>query len=279
MGEIKLVALDMDGTTLNSDISLAGQTRQAIQAVMDYGIKIVPCTGRVMDEVPRDILDIPGICHAITSNGAQVTDLKNQKVLYSNTFKREELQEVVEILDHYDLMIEAYIDGGIWTEARCLERIWDYNVKEEYWSMFFKTRHAAPSRDTFIDRILCSPVEKFNIFFRHQKERARLAEQLRQKTEMTVICAAENNLEINNPTANKGDGLKHLCGRLNISGDEVMAIGDSNNDIEMLKYAGLAVAMGNGGERVKQVSDYVTTTNDDGGVALALDRFILKRPS
>lgn len=58
-----------------------------------------------------------------------------------------------------------------------------------------------------------------------------------------------------------------------------MAIGDSNNDIEMLKYAGLAVAMGNGGERVKQVSDYVTTTNDDGGVALALDRFILKRPS
>ncbi|MGL4282527.1 MAG: HAD-IIB family hydrolase [Eubacterium aggregans] len=96
---------------------------------------------------------------------------------------------------------------------------------------------------------------------------------------MTVICAAENNLEINNPTANKGDGLKHLCGRLNISGDEVMAIGDSNNDIEMLKYAGLAVAMGNGGELVKQVSDYVTTTNDDGGVALALDRFILKRPS
>ena len=85
MGEIKLVALDMDGTTLNSDISLAGQTRQAIQAVMDYGIKIVPCTGRVMDEVPRDILDIPGICHAITSNGAQVTDLKNQKVIYSTT--------------------------------------------------------------------------------------------------------------------------------------------------------------------------------------------------
>ncbi|MDD2415007.1 MAG: HAD hydrolase family protein, partial [Eubacteriaceae bacterium] len=80
---------------------------------------------------------------------------------------------------------------------------------------------------------------------------------------------------LNASTANKGDGLFHLCEELGLDRRQVMAMGDSNNDLDMLKFAGLAVAMGNAEERVKRISDFVTTTNDDLGVVKALKQFVL----
>ena len=172
-------------------------------------------------------------------------------------------------------MVDAYMDGEIWTEARFLERIWDYSVPERYWRMFFDTHHVTLGHDSLVDRILSHDVEKFNIFFRHLNERERLVEELRDKTNMTINVGAENNIEISNPTTNKGNSLAILCNRLDIKKDEVMAIGDSSNDVDMLKFSGLGIAMGNSSDALKDVSDYVVKSNDEAGVAEALERFIL----
>ena len=272
---IKLVALDMDGTTLQSDITVARETKVTIEKAVDQGIIVVPTTGRVFGELPAEITNIDGVSYAVTSNGAQVTDLKRRMTLYENPLAEKDLDAVLKILRQYDLMIEAYVEGQTVVIGECMKDLSAFHVPEVYWSFFEKTRKTIADPEEYYDFLYSHPVEKFNIFFRHMENRGELKDILENTTDLTITSAVENNLEINNPTANKWDGLKHLCRHLNIKYTEVMAMGDSNNDYEMLKHAGLAVAMENGIDRVKEISDFITKSNDEHGVAYALEKFIL----
>lgn len=272
---IKLVALDMDGTTLQSDITVARETKVTIEKAVDQGIIVVPTTGRVFGELPAEITNIDGVSYAVTSNGAQVTDLKRRMTLYENPLAEKDLDAVLKILRQYDLMIEAYVEGQTVVIGECMKDLSAFHVPEVYWDFFEKTRKTIADPEEYYDFLYSHPVEKFNIFFRHMENRGELKDILENTTDLTITSAVENNLEINNPTANKWDGLKHLCRHLNIKYTEVMAMGDSNNDYEMLKHAGLAVAMENGIDRVKEISDFITKSNDEHGVAYALEKFIL----
>lgn len=272
---IKLVALDMDGTTLQSDITVARETKVTIEKAVDQGIIVVPTTGRVFGELPAEITNIDGVSYAVTSNGAQVTDLKRRMTLYENPLAEKDLDAVLKILRQYDLMIEAYVEGQTVVIGECMKDLSAFHVPEVYWDFFEKTRKTIADPEEYYDFLYSHPVEKFNIFFRHMENRGELKDILENTTDLTITSAVENNLEINNPTANKWDGLKHLCRHLNIKYTEVMAMGDSNNDYEMLKHAGLAVAMENGIDRVKKISDFITKSNDEHGVAYALEKFIL----
>ncbi len=273
--DIKLLALDMDGTTLASDISLAQETKTSIIKAVDRGITVVPTTGRVFQELPKEILSLEGIDYAITSNGAQVTDIRKGCSLYTNSLSHEELHEIFEIFEDFDLMVDAYVEGKTLVTEYCFNHLADYNVPHQYWDFFKETRKPVKDPKAYREYLLTHAVEKFNIFFRDMSDRSRLAEVLKEKTALTIIQAAENNLEINNPTANKADGLRRLSEKLGIASEQIMAIGDSNNDYDMLSFAGFSVAMGNGMDRIKEISDFVTKTNDECGVAYAIDRFIL----
>lgn len=272
---IKLVALDMDGTTLQSDITLARETIVTIEKAVSQGIIVVPTTGRVFGELPEEITDIDGVSYAITSNGAQVTDLNRKMTLYENSLTKQDLDTVLKVLRQYDLMIEAYVGGRTVVIEDCMKDLSRFHVPEAYWDFFRETRHTIADPEDYFNFLYSHSVEKFNIFFSHMENRSELKTVLENTTDLTITSAVENNLEINNPTANKWDGLKHLCRHLNIQSTEVMAMGDSNNDYEMLKHAGLAVAMENGIDRVKEISDFITKTNDEHGVAYALEKFIL----
>ena len=170
---------------------------------------------------------------------------------------------------------EVYMEEGIRVENRCLMTLDHYNVPQRFHAFFKATRQPLPTHDCFLDYMVGRPVQKFNIFFRHLQERKRLKKQLERETDLKIVLSSENNLEINSPTANKGDGLCHLCEALDIPSSQVMAVGDSDNDLDMLNYAGLAVAMGNGNRHVKAAADWVTSDNDDLGVARALAKYIL----
>ena len=270
---IKLLALDMDGTTLGSDISVARETREAILGAVDAGVVVVPTTGRVLQELPQEITDLAGVNYAITSNGARVTD--RGKSIYTNPLSKAELERVFEIFKDFDLMLDAYVEGKTMVTQYSLDHLADYNVPAQYWDFFYETRKPVADEAAYMDYLMTHEVEKFNIFFKNMADRARLAAVLKAETTLTVTSAVENNLEINNPTANKADGLSHLCQTLDIAPAEVMAVGDSNNDYDMLSFAGLAVAMENGIDRVKAIADFVTKSNDALGVALAIDKFIL----
>jgi len=272
---IKLIALDMDGTVLNGSSKADEATLRAIRAAVKMGIRVVPCSGRHVCEVPEPVTSIDGVDEIITANGARVVHLGTQETLYENPIGPEDVARVLDILEQYDLMTEVYMEEGIRVESRCLMMLGHYNVPDRFHAFFRATRQPLPTHDCFLDYMIGRRVQKFNIFFRHPQEKKRLKKQLERETDLKIVLSSENNLEINSPTANKGDGLCHLCEALDIPSSQVMAVGDSDNDLDMLNYAGLAVAMGNGNRHVKAAADWVTSDNDDLGVARALAKYIL----
>ncbi|MEG1433082.1 MULTISPECIES: Cof-type HAD-IIB family hydrolase [Eubacterium] len=272
---IKLVALDMDGTTLDSNICLAPETREAIVRAIDAGVHVVPCTGRVFAQLPREILGIPGLNYAVTANGARVTDLReNNTLIYENPIHKDVLSMLLEIVTAYPVLLEVYIGGRTYMERSCFDAMGSYGVPEEYYSLFAESCQLIDSADDFKSLLKSQSVEKVNIFCSDTEIKGRMAKALNTTGEVMVTTSMETNLEINAATANKGDGLFHLCKNLGLHAQDVMAIGDSNNDMEMLKYAGLAVAMENASKPIKAISNFITTTNDALGVANAMNRFI-----
>lgn len=274
---IKLVAIDMDGTTLNSDVKLDKQTRDTIIRAIDAGVDVVPCTGRVFSQLPKDILDIPGLHYAITANGARVIDVQNHnKALYLNPMARDEMDKMIAILSRYELFIEAYINGKSYMEQKCMDHPGDYGVPEEYFTLFRECCEPVADYDSLLAMMAENPVEKINIFCADMAIKAAVMLELKGKTKFIVTTSLKTNMEINDATSHKGDGLSHLCQKLGIGQEEVMAVGDSNNDYTMLQYAGLAVAMENGNDNVKQMADFITKTNDELGLAYAMDKFLFK---
>ena len=118
-------------------------------------------------------------------------------------------------------------------------------------------------------------IEKINAFFDNMKERSAAIKELTEKNIASVSSALDNNIELNQFGCDKGDGLKHLAKCLGLTMDEVMACGDAGNDTMMIKAAGTGVVMGNGREELKAIADFVTKTNDEDGVAYAIEKLVL----
>lgn len=119
------------------------------------------------------------------------------------------------------------------------------------------------------------------MFFKDEENRQKAFRELSQLPDLAVTCSLSNNLEINHCTCNKGDALLNLGRILGIPLNEIMACGDGNNDLEMVREAGVGIAMENGEESVKEAADYITATNDEEGVARAIELFCdlkLKEP-
>ena len=119
-------------------------------------------------------------------------------------------------------------------------------------------------------------MENININFDDISEKPAMREKLLTIPEATITSSFNHNLEIGGATTSKADALEHMCGIFGITRDEMMAVGDSPNDIAMLKAAGIAVAVGNAKDEVKAVAEYVAPSNNDDGVADAIERFVLK---
>ncbi len=275
---IKLIALDLDGTTLDSNICLANETKKAIEMALDAGVQVVPCTGRVFTQLPKALKDIQNLRYAITANGARVTDMgRDNRSIYNNIITRDTVMHLLDIFEAHDILLESYLDGQTYITRQNIERLEALGVPETYFDFFIETCHIVETQEEYFRMIQEDKVEKFNIFCKDLDEREVIKQQLATTSDVMVTSSMPENIEINNATANKGNGLKRLCHSLGIHSKEVMAIGDSNNDMEMLKFAGLSVAMGNAAESVKAMSDYITKSNDAHGVAYALDKFILKQ--
>lgn len=274
---IKLLALDMDGTTLTSQVTLTAATRDAITAAIARGITVVPTSGRCLHTLPKEVLAIPGIRYAITSGGAAVNDLHTRTTLGTIPLTAEEVARTRALAGIFDVMIEAYIDGRIFLPKACLDNLAYYRILPRYHEFYRQNSVAIDEPEGFEEILENSPVEKLNISFHQAEDRSLLAGLLREKTRLTIIPAAENNLEINSGNANKAEGLKQLAVCLGIDASDIMAIGDSGNDVAMLRWAGCGIAMANAADNVKAVADAITATNDADGVACAIREHILRQ--
>lgn len=273
--KIKIIALDIDGTTLTSGLRLTWEVENAIRTALDRGIFVVPCSGRAFNQLPESILRIEQLQYAIAASGALLYDLGNyNQIIYDNPIAPETIQKLFKIIDRRDIMVESYIAGKPHCEKYVLDHIGDYGAPANYHNFFRDSNVPVASHEEFVKMNIEGRIEKINVFCPTMELRQELVEKIQENCEIKIASALGSVIEMTGKTADKGDGLKHLCSRLDVDPRQVMAVGDSNNDTAMLNFAGVAVAMGNSADEVKQHADFVTTSNDDNGVAKAIRWFI-----
>lgn len=275
---IKMIALDLDHTTLNEQSRLSAGNKKAMERAIEEGVSVVVATGRAFTALPEDVMSISGIEYIITSNGGEMRRMGDDgayKVIYSDPIDPEALKGVISVLKQYDFMVETFIEGKAYIE----KRYYDVIKKGEY----VGGRHAEyvlntrqPVEDLYgftLER--GDKVENINVFFEDLADKERMREVFSQIEDVTLTSSLDMNLEFGGKNTSKAAALKKLMEMTGLTADELMVCGDSPNDIPMLQLAGTAIAVGNAKPEVKEAATYVSASNDDDGVAEAIYRFVL----
>ncbi len=273
--DIRIIALDLDGTTLNENREFSERTREVFARSMDRGVHIVVATGRAFASLPESMFSIRGLEYVITSNGAVVTRLCDMEKVYTNRLDPVAVEKVVSVIKGRGFSVDAFVDGIAYMEAAELEDIRANGSTFRDVDYVLSTRH--PVEDLF-QYILDNRdvMENISINFRTDEEKREMGKELSEIEDITLTSSFRHNYEIGGPTTSKADALKHLMGILGLDKSQLMACGDSMNDLEMIKLADIGVAMANADEYTKEHADHITLTNEEDGVAEAIERFVLK---
>ncbi len=272
---IKLLGIDMDGTVLNDEVTVSDENREAIKKAIDKGVIVIPTTGRALSMVPREVLNLPGVQFAITSNGAAIYNTETKEVVYEQPLTKDQLKGILNILKDYDTFDEIIIDGRSYAPE---EQFKDLNrfVESKYYNLYDDL--VTPlSQETLNKAFETANVEKiaFRLPLEDESKKEEIFKRLEEIPNLILLSQAEGTQEITNIDANKGEALAAIANQFGLDCSQVMAIGDSENDISMLTFADTGVAMGQAKDHVKEFADYITDTNNNNGVAKAIDRFII----
>lgn len=275
---IKLLALDLDGTVLNNAKHITPVTRAALEAAIAAGVTVIPASGRPMTGLCEEFLSIPGVEYALTSNGAAVYRLRDNRAIYTNYLDTDLAAELMEGMLPLELMATFFADGQGYAVARQMSLLPRLPLDEPVKAYLRASRKLLEDPVAFIRQQ--GKVEKFSLNFVHGPDGGwvdydKLKVMLDRHPELSVVSGGTDNLEITAPTASKGTALLALADFLGIPHEQTMACGDSENDLEMLKAAGFSVAMANCEDCIRPYVDAVTGTNEEDGVAQAIQKYIL----
>ena len=273
--KIKMIGLDMDGTLLTTEKKLTAYTKEVLKKALEQGIEVVLSTGRSITGIPEELLEMPGMRYAVTINGARIIDLQENKVIHENTLSMETALKLLDIIGEYDAIQEAFIDSVCYSSEDKLSHANDYFLHPSIAEYVLKSRTPVGDvRATVVEKN--QPVDKVNGMFRTVEDKRSSYELLTKVPGVVVVSSLGNNWEINAEGTDKGSAMLKLGELLGIRKEEIMACGDGMNDIAMLEAVGLGVAMANADPDVKEAADYITASNDEDGVAKAIEKFALK---
>lgn len=276
MKKIKMVALDMDGTTFNDDKVISERNKAAIERAIAQGVIVLPATGRPLIGLPKAMTDIPGVIYAVTSNGAAIYDLRTNETIYTDAISNDKAVRITELLQTYGHLPEVYVDGVCYVDEDMFPQIFDYDIPKVLYDYIKVSRKPVKNLIQFL-KDSGKDIHKIHMLFdrRYPQKRAEAFKLMERFDGLLVSCASDFNIEINSETADKGTALLTLGKMLGIEKDEIMAMGDEHNDLPMLTKVGFSVAMGNASEEVKASADAVTLTNNEDGVAAAFEKWVL----
>lgn len=279
MKDIKLVALDLDGTLFDNSSRISKRNLTAIRSITDKGIHVVISTGRPFEGIPFDQIKGTGINYAITANGSGIYEISTGKCLYENAMDEKLVTPILNFLLTRDIHMDAFIGGKGYTPIQCVETAQKLTVPSSIKNYIITTRTRLDNILQFIHENQLK-VQKMTLNFYPAADgtlidRETVRKFLVSNPSITTVCGGYNNLEFTRADANKGVGLRKLAEILGVNPDATMAIGDTENDLAIIEAAGIGVAMGNATDAVKARADYVTTTNTKDGVAAAIEHFIL----
>ena len=272
--KIKIIALDLDGTTLDDNSRFTQRTIDAFHEAMKKSIHIVVSTGRTFMSLPKQLFHIEGLEYVITSNGAHITKLADMQRIYENIISPKAAEALVRLLKQHSVSIETFIDGVAYIEKEEYEHI------KKYGSGYRDDNYILTSRNPvegILDHMMknIDKVENISLNFPLIEEKEEFRSKLDEIPDITVTSSLPHNFEIGGATTSKAEALRFLMRELNLDASQLMACGDSPNDEEMIKLAEIGVVMGNASDEMKAKADYVTDSNREDGVAKAIERFAL----
>jgi Cof subfamily protein (haloacid dehalogenase superfamily) len=277
---VKIIALDLDGTLLDSQKRLSRVNAEALAYAASKGAAVVPTTGRFFAMMPEAVRDLPFVRYAITINGAQVFDRQTGEAIVREEIALGRAVEIMELLDGYDVIYDCYRGNWGWMSAEMQNRAEAYATNEHYLKMVRRFRSPVDDLKAHLRGTAAEgDVQKVMLFSRNDdpgaKELRAIEREMAERfPEIKVTSSTWNNLELNIASAHKGNALARFAASLGYTLEECMACGDGMNDLTMVEAAGIGVAMANAEAEVKRVADFVAKSNDEDGVAEAVYRFV-----
>lgn len=269
MKKIDLIALDLDGTALNPQNQVAPATADAVRRARESGIYVAVSTGRICGEARDFALALGADDEMVTSGGATLSSVSQERCTMRMSMPWEAAVRAAAVVERIGMIAMVYVGETLLITPYDDMAFSRYKSNEGY----LTSKKVVPSVAEYI-AIHHISVDK--IFIRSQDPvmLVRARAQLEQIPGIRVMSSASDNLEVITPAADKGNALAMLCRQIGTDLSHAAAIGDSENDLEMLHAVALPIAMGNASKAVKKVCLWETKTNAEDGVAAAIDRII-----
>ncbi|WP_414052648.1 Cof-type HAD-IIB family hydrolase [Macrococcus animalis] len=265
--QYKMIVLDMDDTLLTSDNTILSSTKKVLIDAQEKGIKVVLASGRPtggMLEAAKELKLADYGSYILSYNGAEVIDMATGKLIAATHVSKESFDEVYDYLRSRDVFVLTYIDNTI-----------VYEGTHEYMNVEHE-----------LTGLPMNPVDDLKAFVTSNVPKLMGVDDIDKISDMNEVIGGKFNddihattskpffLEFMNKEISKGKVLKQLVDQLGIKQEEVMAFGDSNNDKDMLEFAGLGVAMGNANEGIKEIADVITDDHNSDGIANIVNQYL-----
>ncbi|MBQ7476749.1 MAG: HAD family phosphatase [Selenomonadaceae bacterium] len=266
----KLLAFDMDSTLLTSDKKISPASIAKLEELHRRGVHVVVSTGRGISEISDYRKYFQSVTYGIMVSGAVIFDFIHDKPISLHPIEENLLIETINVGIAENAMVHLLTLKDSIANENDVHHMADFHM-EIYQKMFEKIFTPCNDFKNFVSE---NPknIFKVNIYHRSIESRNRTIDRLKNLN-LQLTYAERTNLEATPKNISKGSGLVELCKFLNIGVDECVAIGDGYNDEEILKTAGVGVAMGNASEEIKKIADFVTDDNDHEGVLKAIEKF------
>lgn len=275
--KIRAVLMDMDGTLLGkSQVAVSMGNMAAVQAAIDKGVVVIPCTGRVYNMLPPQLLTQKELRYFVTGHGARAWDRVANESLYEDVIPAQQAAQLMEVLEGKGLYNEIAANNTIYFEKAVTDNL-DISLVPEHHLWYVRDNcYTAVEKPSEYFRKHNVAVEKMNIYG--------IPQSLQQEVFDAVTAtgfikhtrgAAAANLEFSHYTLDKLKAVEAILNKLGISWEETFAIGDSSSDAEIIKASGVGVAMGNAPDDIKAIANDVTGLNTEDGLAQAFQKYVL----
>lgn len=272
MGQVKLVAFDLDGTLFNDKKEVTPETFATLEQAANMGVEIVPATGRFWNAIPESIKAMKFVNYALTLNGAAIFDVKAGRTIYECAIPIHRAETLCRVFDDLGVIYDFVADGVGYMRRDIYERLADVMIGE--WQVKVVRDMRLPVDDVYETLRGKNGVQKMQIYTLDKTLRENLLKSLPHVfPKLLFTSSVPNNIEINDPKANKGDGLKFLAEHLGLPIESTLAFGDGLNDMSMIESAGVGAAMSNGIPELKEIADYIAPGNNENGVAEGVKKF------
>ncbi|MGM0470952.1 MAG: Cof-type HAD-IIB family hydrolase [Bacillota bacterium] len=266
--DYKLLAVDLDDTLLSNQLQLSNRVKEAVTAARNQGVVVTVATGRMYSSAKPYAQQLEIDTPLITYNGALIKEVATEQVINHHPIEVNTCQEIAQLVKEYDWHLNIYFNDKLYVnklgrEARRYQEI-------------------AGIKPLLVEDDIChflsQPSTKLVVIGNNITETSEIAAQLEAQfgERLNITRSKPTFIEIMNENISKGRAVKNLAAQLDIKQEEVIAVGDSMNDLEMLEYAGLGVAVDNASAQLKKEADYITDSNQEDGVARVIEEFVLE---